>query len=142
MSNPNQGALAPQLPPLPYPLGVLEPYYATESTTLVLRQKLSSWSANDFEIKTLAGEPFLKVEGKTWSLSRKISVTDMQGAHLFTLRQDPWSWRGRFYAEGPTGLRFLNVDGSIRCKCLAVFPLLPRFPFISLYWLLPPVTCK
>ena len=58
----------------------------------------------------------MKVEGKAVSFSRKIRVTDMQDKHLFTLRQEPWSIRGRYYAEGPTGMRFLNVDGHISCK--------------------------
>ena len=136
MSPPSREAsAAPQLPPFPYRLGVLEPYYAAESTTLILRQKLASWSANDFSVKTIAGEPLLKVEGKAISFTRQIKVTDLQGEHLFTIRQDPWSWRGSFYAEGPTGLRFLNVKGHVSCKYLAspYPPFFFSFPSSSLF---------
>ena len=131
----NQGASIPetisQLPPFPFPLGVLKPYYATESTTLVLRQHLFSWSLKDFDIKTPTGKPFLKVDGRAFSFLDEIKVSDLRGQHLFTLYKKSWSG-SKYYAYGPTGLNLIKVKYRYHCKHLIISPLFPSpSPFPS-----------
>ena len=110
------GVPVPQLAPYPKKLGVLPPFYAQQCTSLVMKEKLMSWSGHDFEVKTLDGHPVLKVQGKAMSLSGRKEVMDMQGQHLFTIRNRQFSWNKSFYVEDPSGQEFMTVDGHHSCK--------------------------
>ncbi|MCJ1381888.1 hypothetical protein MMC17_005000 [Xylographa soralifera] len=101
-----------QLPPLPHHLGVLPSYYANQPTTLVLREKFMSFTGNDYHIKSTEGASILRVRGNAMSLSERSEVLDNQGQLLFTVRRRLFSFLKDYYAEDPSGNKFLTVDGE------------------------------
>ncbi|MCJ1282818.1 hypothetical protein MMC26_002144 [Xylographa opegraphella] len=101
-----------QLPPLPHHLGVLPNYYATQPTTLVMREKIMSFTGNDYHIKSTEGASILRVRGNAMSLSERSEVSDNQGQLLFTVRRRLLSFLKDYYAEDPSGNKFLAVDGE------------------------------
>ncbi|MCJ1471544.1 hypothetical protein MMC13_000184 [Lambiella insularis] len=103
---------AAQLPPLPHTLGVLPGYYANQPTTLVMREKIMSWTGDDYHIKTTDGASVLRVRGTVMSMSGRTEVLDNQGHPLFTVRKEIFSFLKNYYAESPQGSKFLTVDGE------------------------------
>ncbi|MCJ1392381.1 hypothetical protein MMC18_005248 [Xylographa bjoerkii] len=101
-----------QLPPLPHHLGVLPGYYATQPTTLVMREKIMSFTGDDYHIKSTDGASVLRVRGTVMSLSDRTEVLDNQGQLLFTVRRQIFSLLKNYYAEDPNGNKFLTVDGE------------------------------
>jgi len=101
-----------QLPPLPHHLGVLPGYYANQPTTLVMREKIMSFTGNDYHVKSTEGASVLRVRGTAMSISDRTEVLDNQGQHLFTVRRQLFSFLNNFYAEDPNGNKFLTVDGE------------------------------
>lgn len=73
-----------QLPPVPYPMGVL-PEFTRHSTPIALRLRESrSWSGDDFSIKdAITGNPLFQVDSKAFSLSRRRTLLDHTGRPLF-----------------------------------------------------------
>ena len=123
----------PQLPPVPTTLGVFKAFYAQQCTTLMLREKMFSWSGDDFEVKTVDGQPILKVHGALLSASGRKEVMDMQGRHLFTLRRRHFSFQKSYYAEDPNGQEFLTVDGHFSCKHTSSFRFIEtQIPLVQL----------
>jgi uncharacterized protein YxjI len=57
----------------------------------VLKQKLWSWG-DDFTIKNAAGEPAFLVDGRAFSLGKKLSFQDLNGNELAFIRQKLLSW--------------------------------------------------
>ena len=107
----------PLLPPLPGPIGVLPSFVASRPTTLVLKERILSWSGEDFHIRdVLTNETVLRVSGKVWSMSGAKKVMDAQGVHLFTIKREKWAMVPSFYAEDPSGGRFLDVIGKWSCE--------------------------
>ena len=104
-----------QLPPLPHHLGVLPNYYANQPTTLVMREKIMSFTGNDYHIKSTEGASILRVRGNAMSLSERSEVLDNQGLLLFTVRRRLLSFLKDYYAEDPSGNKFLTVDGEFSC---------------------------
>lgn len=107
---------AAQLPPLPHTLGVIPGYYANQPTTLVMREKIMSWTGDDYHIKTTEGASVLRVRGTVMSMSGRTQVLDNQGQHLFTVRRELFSLFANYYAENPQGSKFLTVDGHFSCR--------------------------
>ena len=104
-----------QLPPLPHHLGVLPGYYANQPTTLVMREKIMSWTGDDYHVKSTDGSSVLRVRGTVMSLSDRTEVLDNQGQPLFTVRRQLFSLLKNYYAEDPSGNKFLTVDGEFSC---------------------------
>jgi hypothetical protein len=124
----NAGAAPVQLPPLPSAIGVLSPFVAQESVTLVIKEKVMS-IADDFHVKNAATEqPVFRILGHVLSLSERKDVHDAQGNHLFSIRKQLFSIPSSYYAQDPSGNRFLSVDGKWSCSsappraCMLVDP--------------------
>jgi uncharacterized protein YxjI len=111
MSSYKEDSKVPMLAPLTGFLGVIPPFYAQQSTTLILKQKLWSWSHGDFVIKTTDGTPVLRAEGSAMSLSRRVRISDMNGNLLLVLRTQVFSLLPTFFAQDPSGQEFMRVEG-------------------------------
>jgi hypothetical protein len=49
---------------------------------LIVKEKLFSWSGDDFKVKTMIGEPFrggIKMKGKVWALRDQMTLLDGSG---------------------------------------------------------------
>src|SRR5947209_16553764 len=97
------------------PLGVFPQFIAREAESIVLKERVMSFSGDSFSIKTTAGKSLMQVKGKNLSLSKRKMVTDMQGNHLFTLRKKGFPF-GTYFAEDPQGKRFFVLKGKFSGK--------------------------
>jgi len=116
-SGPSQGAQpAPAavypLAPLSRQAGVFPNWIARQPITLVLKEKILSWSGEDIYINDINGVPVFRLAGKVMSISKRKSFSDAAGNLLFTLRQEIFSIMRHYYAEGPQDERFLEVKGK------------------------------
>ncbi|KAI5865304.1 tubby C-terminal-like domain-containing protein [Durotheca rogersii] len=109
---------AQQLTPFPRPLGVFPEFFAKQSETLVLREKLWSLSGNAFDIQLASGQSFLKVKGEAFSISNRMNVTDMSGKFLFCIRQKLLSLHTTYYAEDANGNEILEVRSKFKREFL------------------------
>lgn len=61
-----------QLVPVHPPVAVFTPFIAQSPTTLVLREKMWSWTGDDFSVKDAAtGQPVVRCEGKAFSMRER-----------------------------------------------------------------------
>jgi uncharacterized protein YxjI len=105
-----------QLPPSE-PLGVFPQFIGRQTESIVLKERVMSLSGDSFSIKTTSGRPLMEVKGKTFSMSKRKMVTDMQGNHLFTLRKKAISFgTGTYYAEDPHGKKFFALKSKFSSK--------------------------
>ncbi|WVQ80765.1 hypothetical protein IAT38_002870 [Cryptococcus sp. DSM 104549] len=93
-----------QSPPAPLekvepPVGIFPDYYARSLTTLVITEKVCSFSGDDFTIRDLDGTDIMICQGKTWSLRGRKALTDPTGELLMKLHGKLMSFPMRFYAE-------------------------------------------
>jgi len=85
---------------------------ASHSETVILREKVMSLSGDSFEIALQTGEPILRVEGKSLSLSGRKSVYDMNRKHLFDIVKEHLHIHATFAAVDPAGQKLLEVKSS------------------------------
>lgn len=109
---------APQLPVINPPIGQFNATIGSVSETIILQEKVFSLSGDSFDIKTAAGEPFLKVKGKHATLSGRKSVYDLQDNHLFDLYKEHFHLHSTYAAETPDKKRFLEIKSSLKCELL------------------------
>ena len=109
----SSGGAPVQLPPFPKQIGLFPAYYAQQSETMVLKEKVMSLSGDSFDIKTIDGRPLFQVKGEVFSLSGRKNVNDMNGNHLFTIRKKHLALRSTYYAEDPQGREIFEVVSKI-----------------------------
>ncbi|KAH8175181.1 LURP-one-related domain-containing protein [Sarocladium implicatum] len=103
-----------QLPPLPRPIGIFEPWIAKASETLVLTEKVMSLTGDSFDIKTIGGQPIFKIKGRKMTVSGRKTVTDMHENHLFDIVKELLHIHTTFAAEDPSGKKILEVKSSFK----------------------------
>ena len=74
-----------------------------------------SWTGDDYSIKTTEGVPVLRVRGTVMSMTGRTEVCNNNGEHLFTVRKELFSILKNYYAEDPSGSKFLTCDGEWSC---------------------------
>lgn len=104
-----------QLPPFPRQMGMFMPFMATQCETLILKEKLMSLSGNSFDIGLANGQPIFKVKGETFSLSHRMTVTDMSGRFLFCIRKKHFQMHSTYYAENANGDEIFQVVSRFKC---------------------------
>jgi uncharacterized protein YxjI len=107
---------APQMHHYPTPIGIFPQFFAQQSESLVLKEKVLSLSGDSFDIKTISGVPIFKVKGETLSLSGRKHLSDMNGNVLFTIRKKLIALHATFYAEDPKGNVIFEVKGKFSSK--------------------------
>jgi uncharacterized protein YxjI len=66
------------LDPVPRQLSIWNQFVERQSQTVILREKVMSLSGDSFDVALQTGEPVLRVQGKTLSLSGRKSVFDLE----------------------------------------------------------------
>ena len=115
---------APQvLHPVNPPVGVLANYIMQQPTTLVLKEKVFSFSGDDFSIKDTNGVTVVQCAGKALSFRDTKRITDASGRPLFVLKNKLISIHKTFLAEDPNGREIFRVKKhlSFGTKMSAVF---------------------
>ena len=103
-----------QLPPVPHPIGIFEPWIAKGPETLVLKEKVMSLTGDSFDIKTINGQPIFKIKGRKMSISGRKTVTDMKENHLFDIVKELMHIHSTYAAESPSGQKILEVKNSFK----------------------------
>ncbi|WWC96582.1 hypothetical protein V866_003450 [Kwoniella sp. B9012] len=88
-----------QLHPVSPPLGLHPNYFAKQPTTLVLREKVFSWSGDDFSVKDTNGFTVVKCHGQAISFRDRKVINDPNGNFLFGLRNKLLSIHKTFIGE-------------------------------------------
>ncbi|KAK4225615.1 tubby C-terminal-like domain-containing protein [Podospora fimiseda] len=96
------------LAPLPQPIAVFDQFITPYGDTLVVKEKL----LDCFDIKNVAGQPILRVQGQIMSIHGRKTVTDMQGNHLFDIIKELLHWHATFVAEDKSQRKLLEVKSK------------------------------
>jgi hypothetical protein len=106
-----------QLAAVPTPIGIFPQFFAAGPETIVLKEKVLSWSGDDFHIKLANGTPILRVEGKVWSVGGRKKVYDMQGNHLFDIIKELFHLHTTFALEDAKRQKIMEVRNAIKRMC-------------------------
>ncbi|KAK6951623.1 hypothetical protein Daesc_006145 [Daldinia eschscholtzii] len=115
---------APLLNPFPRPIGIFQQFFARQPETLVLKEKIKSLSGNSFDVRLFNGQPILKVNGESLSLSGRTNVTDVNGNFLFCIRKKHFTIHTIYYAENANGEEIFEVRSKFKLigsKFIATF---------------------
>ena len=105
---------APHLTPAPNAIGIYPQFFAQQSESLVLKEKVLSLSGDSFGIKTVDGRVLFQVKGEMLSLSGRKHFMDANGALLFDIRKQHLSFPACYYAEDPNGKRIFDVKSKFK----------------------------
>jgi len=103
---PDLESLAPVSPPI----GTHPDLILNVPTTLVIRDRLFSWSGDDFVIRDLNGTPMLRCIGKAFSLQKRKEITDAKGEMLFRIHTKLSSVLKKFVGEDAAGNEVFTVE--------------------------------
>lgn len=79
MGNSSSAPLAP-LTPQQVPVGVHPPFTYGQEITLLLKEKVFSFSGDDFSVKDVNGNVIFRLDGRTMSLRGKKSTYALRSA--------------------------------------------------------------
>ena len=79
---------------------------------LSLREKIASWSGDDFTITDFYGTPFFKCDGRAFSMRQKKVLYDIYMQPIYNIKHEIFSLRGRYkFNYGEQGDRVIaSVD--------------------------------
>ena len=77
-----------------------------QQTALLLRERVYSWTGDDFDICDLYGRPYFKCGGRLISFRQTKVILDVYGIPIYNIKHEIFSLRGRFKLyQGNTGAR-------------------------------------
>ncbi|KAF3928026.1 hypothetical protein AA313_de0201246 [Arthrobotrys entomopaga] len=85
--------------PVPAQVAIFPQFIAQKTESLVLVEKVFSWTGDSFDITTVEKVPVFKVQGKKLSLSGRKVFSDQQGNELFHLRKKHIAIHSTYYGE-------------------------------------------
>ncbi|WVR05557.1 hypothetical protein IAU60_002576 [Kwoniella sp. DSM 27419] len=118
------GSSAPAvLHPVNPPCGVFPNYYAQQPTTLILKEKVFSFSGDDFSVKDSHGHTVVRCHGNSMSFRDSKVIVDPNGRPLFQLKNKLLAIHKTFIAEGEGGQEIFRIKQrlSFGSKMEAVF---------------------
>ncbi|KAJ7759980.1 tubby C-terminal-like domain-containing protein [Mycena metata] len=95
-------------------LGIFPQFCAQQQMTLVLKEKVFSFSGDDFAVKDQFGNVVIRCQGKALSWSDKKEFSDTAGNHLFDLKNKHFHIHKTLQAEDPTGNVLMTVKGHFQ----------------------------
>ncbi|KAF3905963.1 hypothetical protein ABW21_db0202552 [Orbilia brochopaga] len=98
--------------PVAQQIALFPQFVATKTESLLLREKVFSFSGDSFDITTLEKVPVFKVQGKKMSLSGRKIFMDQQGNELFHLRKEHIALHSTYYGEDSTGKVLFQVKSK------------------------------
>lgn len=109
-------ATVPTLAPVNPPLGPQVPdakFYSPQQITLALRERVFSFTGDDFTVQTADGTPICKCKAALVSLRGKKKFTDMQGNEIFTL-SNKLALQKSFKGEAPDPSHNFEIAGHFK----------------------------
>ncbi|KAF4420236.1 DUF567 domain [Fusarium acutatum] len=95
-------------------VGIFPAYITNRTETLIVRERVASFTGDDFEVRHVNGQPILKVKGKVMSVSGRKMVYDMRGNHLFSIVREHFHFHTTYAVEDPQRTKLVNVRSSFR----------------------------
>ena len=79
--------------------------------TLLLKEKIFSFSGDDFKITDIYGNPYFLIKGKVWTMHQRKSFYDLYGAQIFNIKHEIFSLRGRYrFCIGESDNAVVKID--------------------------------
>ena len=113
-------AIAMSLPPLQYALGISSSYCLPKSTTLIIKEKVWSFSGDTYQITDKNNIEIVRCQGKTMSFTKRKEFRDLQGNQVFSLRKKLFAFHKTFYAQTPNK----KILFKVKSKFSSIFSLL------------------
>ncbi|KAJ6256013.1 hypothetical protein Dda_9307 [Drechslerella dactyloides] len=102
--------------PVAAKIAIFPQFVAQKTETLIIREKVFSWSGDSFDITTIEKVPLFKIHGKAFSLSGRKIFSDQQGNELFHLRKEHLTIHTTYYGEDSTGKKLFEVKSKFSSK--------------------------
>jgi uncharacterized protein YxjI len=102
--NPNYGA-----PPPPPVAAINLSFCQPGPLTLVMKEKLWSWTGDSFQIKDTNGNVYFQIAGQVMSFRDKKKLLDYAGNPLGTLKSPLFSIRTRYNVTSPSGQTLVSI---------------------------------
>jgi len=87
--------------------------------TLRMREKMWSWSGDDFSIKDMNEQPWFKIQGRPFSVRNKGTLLDYEGNPVANYRQKLWSMSraSHIYIEqGERKFVYATIKVALNCE--------------------------
>ena len=79
--------------------------------TLLLKEKIFSFSGDDYKITDINGNPYFLIKGKVWTMHQRKSFYDLYGALIFNMKHEIFSLRGRYrFCIGESDNAVVKID--------------------------------
>jgi len=98
------------------PVVVYPQFVAQQPETLVLKERVFSFSGDSFGIKTVNGRVVFQVKGEVMSISGRKHFMDENGQQLFDIRKQMIAFHATFFCENPEGQKFFQVKSKFARK--------------------------
>jgi hypothetical protein len=106
-----------QLPPVAKEISIFPPFVARQTETLVLKEKVMSLSGDSFDVCLANGQPLIRVQGKTASISGRKKVYDVGGKYLFDLYKEHMHIHSTYVADIEGQGKIMEVKSSFKRGC-------------------------
>ncbi|WVW80492.1 hypothetical protein I302_102476 [Kwoniella bestiolae CBS 10118] len=105
------------------PIGLHPQIFAQKATTLVLKEKVWSWTGDDFSVKDIEGRDVVKCHGKAWSLRERKVISDADDKFLFGIRNKILTIHTTFIGEDESEKELFRIRKrlSLGAKMKATF---------------------
>jgi uncharacterized protein YxjI len=101
---------------VPQAIGIFPQFIAQQLETIILKERILSFTGDSFSIKLADGTPILQVKGKVLSFSGRKEVSDIAGNHLFDIKKELLHFHTTFAIKDPKGLKIMKVKSSFARK--------------------------
>ena len=83
-----------------------------QQTALLLRERIYSWTGDDFDICDFYGRPYFKCGGRLYSFRQTKVILDVYNIPIYNIKHEIFTFRGRFKIyQGNTSARIIaSVD--------------------------------
>ena len=79
-----------------HPIAIVDARFCCpQEVTLIMKEKLFTYSGDSYDIKDDAGRAWFKVRGKAFSMREKKMIYDVQGNPVINLKENMFSFLGR-----------------------------------------------
>ncbi|KAJ5109260.1 hypothetical protein N7456_005935 [Penicillium angulare] len=102
------------LPPVSQPIALFSEFVSDTPKTIILKEKILSFSGDSFEIKLDNHEPILKVKGSWAPFHGRKKVEDMDGQHLFDITKEHMHLHTTYVIEDPEGEKIVEIRSDFK----------------------------
>ncbi|KAJ7624542.1 tubby C-terminal-like domain-containing protein [Roridomyces roridus] len=103
-------------------LGIFPQYCAQQQIVMILKEKVFSFTGDDFEVKDQWGNVVIHCKGTAMSLTERKKFMDAAGNHLFDLKDKPFHLHRTLEVEDPAEKPLMSVKQKFHKAFLRFAP--------------------